>query len=173
MLSGIRNRLILIGALVAIAVFSLIPRDVTTRVRGADGVMKDTTIRRIPLKLGLDLQGGIHLALEIDESRGQVQDRADAIERALTVIRTRIDEFGVAEPQIQKVGTDRIVVELAGIDDPGRAKQIVQRSAFLEWRIVDMQQRFAAALPSIDRALIRAGVTQRRRTTARRGYHRV
>ena len=159
MLSSIRNRLILIGVLVAIAVFSLIPRDVTTRVRGADGVMKDTTIRRIPLKLGLDLQGGIHLALEIDESRGQVQDRADAIDRALTVIRTRIDEFGVAEPQIQKVGTDRIVVELAGIDDPGRAKQIVQRSAFLEWRIVDMQERFAAALPSIDRALIRAGVT--------------
>jgi preprotein translocase subunit SecD len=159
MFSSIRNRLILIGAIVAISVFSLIPRDVTTRVRDADGAMKDTTIRRIPLKLGLDLQGGIHLALEIDESRGQVQDRAGAIDRALTVIRTRVDEFGVAEPLIQRVGTDRIVVELAGIDDPGRAKQIVQRSAFLEWRIVDMQDRFKDALPAIDRALARAGVT--------------
>jgi len=159
MLSSIRNRLILIGVLVAISIFSLIPRDVTTRVRGADGAMKDTTIRRVPLKLGLDLQGGIHLALEIDESRGQVQDRAGAIDRALTVIRTRVDEFGVAEPLIQRVGTDRIVVELAGIDDPGRAKQIVQRSAFLEWRIVDMQDRFKDALPAIDGALARAGVT--------------
>ncbi|UCG86870.1 MAG: protein translocase subunit SecD [Gemmatimonadota bacterium] len=159
MLSSIRNRLILIGVLMAISIFSLIPRDVTTRVRGADGAMKDTTIRRVPLKLGLDLQGGIHLALEIDESRGQVQDRAGAIDRALTVIRTRVDEFGVAEPLIQRVGTDRIVVELAGIDDPGRAKQIVQRSAFLEWRIVDMQDRFKDALPSIDGALTRAGVT--------------
>jgi preprotein translocase subunit SecD len=159
MFSSIRNRLILIGALVAISIFSLIPRDVTVRVRGADGAMMDTTIRRVPLKLGLDLQGGIHLALEIDESRGQVQDRAGAIDRALTVIRSRVDEFGVAEPLIQKVGTDRIVVELAGIDDPGRAKQVVQRSAFLEWRIVDMQERFKDALPAIDQSLARAGVT--------------
>ena len=81
MFSSIRNRLILIGAIVAISVFSLIPRDVTTRVRDADGAMKDTTIRRIPLKLGLDLQGGIHLALEIDESRGQAwQNLAHALQ---------------------------------------------------------------------------------------------
>jgi preprotein translocase subunit SecD len=120
--------------------------------------MKDTTMRRVPLKYGLDLQGGIHLALEVDESHGQVQDRAGAIDRALTVIRTRVDEFGVAEPLIQRIGSDRIVVELAGIDDPARAKQIVQRSAFLEFRIVDMDQRFLDALPAIDRALVRAGV---------------
>ncbi len=159
MLSSIRNRLIIIAVLVGVSVFSLIPRDVTNRVRGADGAMKDTTVRRVPLKYGLDLQGGIHLALEIDESAGRVQDVEGAIDRALTVIRTRVDEFGVAEPLIQKVGSDRIVVELAGIDDPARAKQIVQRSAFLEFRIVDMQQRFYEALPAIDRALVRAGVS--------------
>jgi len=159
MLSSIRNRLIIIAILVGVSVFSLIPRDVTNRVRGADGAMKDTTLRRVPLKYGLDLQGGIHLALEIDQSAGRVQDVEGAIDRALTVIRTRVDEFGVAEPLIQKVGSDRIVVELAGIDDPARAKQIVQRSAFLEFRIVDMEQRFFEALPAIDRALVRAGVT--------------
>ncbi len=158
MLSSIRNRLIFIAVLVAISVFSLIPRDVTVRVRDESGVMKDTTIRRVPLKLGLDLQGGIHLALEIDESKGRVQDPAGAIDRALTVIRTRVDEFGVSEPLIQKVGSERIVVELAGIDNPARAKQIVQRSAFLEWRIVDMDNRFRDALPAIDRALEDAGV---------------
>jgi preprotein translocase subunit SecD len=158
MLSSIRNRLIIILALVGVSVFSLIPRNVTTRVRGDDGAMKDTTMRRVPLKYGLDLQGGIHLALEVDERQGQVQDRAGAIDRALTVIRTRVDEFGVAEPLIQRIGSDRIVVELAGIDDPARAKQIVQRSAFLEFRIVDMDQRFLDALPAIDRALVRAGV---------------
>ena len=158
MLSSIRNRVIIIVALVAVSVFSLIPRDTTTRVRGEDGAMKDTTIRRVPIKYGLDLQGGIHLALEVDESQGRVEDRAGAIDRALTVIRTRVDEFGVAEPLIQRIGTDRIVVELAGIDDPARAKQIVQRSAFLEFRITDMEQRFFDALPAIDRALVRAGV---------------
>jgi len=159
MLSSIRNRLIIILALVGLSVFFLVPRDVTTRVRGADGVMKDTTMRRVPLKYGLDLQGGIHLALEVDETQGPVQDRSGAIDRALTVIRTRIDEFGVSEPLIQRIGSERIVVELAGIDDPARAKQIVQRSAFLEFRIVDMEQRFLDALPAIDRALADAGVT--------------
>jgi preprotein translocase subunit SecD len=158
MLSSIRNRIIVILALVGVSVFSLIPRNVTTRVRGEDGAMKDTVMRRVPLKYGLDLQGGIHLALEVDESQGQVQDRSGAIDRALTVIGTRIDEFGVAEPVIQRIGSDRIVVELAGIDDPARAKQIVQRSAFLEFRITDMDQRFLEALPAIDRALQRAGV---------------
>ncbi len=158
MFSSIRNRLILIAILVGVAVFSLIPRNVTIRERGPDGVMMDTTVRRVPLKRGLDLQGGIHLALEIDESQGQVQNRPDAIERVLTVIRSRIDEFGIAEPVIQRVGNDRIIVELAGIDDPTRAKQIVQRSAFLEFRITDTDQRFRAAIPAIDAALIRAGV---------------
>ncbi len=157
MLSSIRNRLIVMAVLVAAALFSLIPRDITTRVPAPDGGLRDTVMTRVPLRLGLDLQGGIHLALEIDESQGQVIAE-DAIDRALTVIRTRIDEFGVAEPLIQKVGADRIVVELAGISDPERAKQIVLRSAFLEFRIVDMQNRFRDALGSIDAALARAGV---------------
>ena len=121
--------------------------------------MRDTTIKRVPIKRGLDLLGGIHLALELDESRGPVADRSGALERALTVIRSRIDEFGVAEPLIQRVGDDRIVVELAGVTDPGRATQIVQRSAFLEWRITDMQNLFRDALPTIDAALVRAGVS--------------
>ena len=158
MLSTIRNRLLIILALVALSAWFLKPRDVMIREQGPDGRMRDTTVRRVPLKLGLDLQGGIHLALEIDESRGAVPDRAGALERAITVIRTRIDEFGVAEPLIQKVGANRIVVELAGIDDPGRAKRVVERTAFLEFRITDMQDRFLDALPAIDRALIEAGV---------------
>jgi preprotein translocase subunit SecD len=158
MLSTIRNRLIVIALLVAGSAFSLVPRNVTIRERGPDGAMRDTTIKRVPLKRGLDLMGGIHLALEVDESQGPVADRSGALDRALTVIRSRVDEFGVAEPVIQRIGADRIVVELAGVTDPGRAKAIVERSAFLEWRITDMQNLFRDALPTIDQALIRAGV---------------
>src|SRR5438309_2303580 len=56
----IRSRLIAIGILLAIAVWQLIPTNVTQRVRDATtGRMKDTTIRRVPINLGLDLQGGI------------------------------------------------------------------------------------------------------------------
>ena len=83
---------------------------------------------------------------------------AKDIDLALTVLRKRIDEFGVTEPLIQKQGDDRIVVELAGISDPGRAKAIVQKSAFLEFRITDRSQALEKALPAMDRALQRLGV---------------
>lgn len=90
-----------------------------------------------PVNLGLDLQGGMHLALELDQSERVSADPARDIELALTVLRKRIDEFGVLEPVIQKVGTERIIVELPGLRDPERAKEIVRRNAFLEFRITD------------------------------------
>ncbi|MGA2384599.1 MAG: protein translocase subunit SecD [Gemmatimonadales bacterium] len=160
MLDSIRARLIVIGILIALSVLSLWPRDVTVRMRGADGRMRDTTERRVPIKQGLDLQGGIHLGLEVDQSKGQVPDVADAIDRALKVIRTRIDEFGVAEPLVQKLGTSRIIVDLPGLKDPNRAKAIVQRSAFLQFEMTDKDQLFRRALPAMDRALKAAGVTE-------------
>ncbi|MSR07377.1 MAG: protein translocase subunit SecD [Gemmatimonadetes bacterium] len=158
MFSTIQSRLIFIGLIVAAAAFSLWPRNVTRRAPGADGVMRDTVERRVSLKRGLDLQGGIHLALEIDQSKGTVVDPAGALDRALTVVRTRVDEFGVAEPLVQKVGNNRIVVELAGMGNAARAKDIVQRSAFLEFRIVDMQNQFRDAIAAIDAELRRMGI---------------
>ncbi|HEX9729797.1 MAG TPA: protein translocase subunit SecD [Gemmatimonadales bacterium] len=158
MLSSIRNRLILIALLAAGSVWSLLPRDVSVRRLGADGRMRDSVERRTPLKRGLDLQGGIRLALEIDQSKGVVPDPEDALGRALEIIRQRINEFGVSEPSVQQVGDNRIVVELAGETDPARAKSVVQRSAFLEFRITDMQGQFRDAIPRIDAVLRRAGV---------------
>jgi preprotein translocase subunit SecD len=157
-MSSIRNRLIVILVLVLACAYGLFPRQVTLTSM-VEGQLQERQETRIPLKLGLDLQGGMHLALEVDQSRGAVANPADALDRALTVIRTRIDEFGVAEPLVQKVGSERIVVELPGIDDPQRARDIVQRSAFLEFRITDMQDQFRAALPSIDAAVQRVGVS--------------
>jgi len=159
MLSSIRNRLILIGLLVAGSVFTLIPRNVTVRVKGDDGVMHDKVEKRVPLKYGLDLQGGMHLALELDQSKQVSADPKRDLDLALTVLRKRIDEFGVTEPLIQKVGDNRIVVELAGITEPARAKAIVQRSAFLEFRITDKTGALEKALPGMDRVLRGLGVT--------------
>jgi preprotein translocase subunit SecD len=158
MLSSIRNRLIIIGLLVAGCLVALIPRDTTLRVRGADGRMRDTTVKQVPLKYGLDLQGGMHLALELDQSQQVSSDPDRDLRLAETVLRKRIDEFGVSEPLIQ-LGDDRIVVELPGIDEPGRAKQIVQRSAFLEFKITDETGALEKALPAMDRALRGLGVT--------------
>ncbi|HET6836969.1 MAG TPA: protein translocase subunit SecD [Gemmatimonadales bacterium] len=155
----LRTRLLLIAALIALSVFYLIPRNVTVRERdAATGVMTDRTEQRVPLKLGLDLQGGMHLALELDQSKQVSADPKRDLDLALTVLRKRIDEFGVTEPLIQKVGNERIVVELAGITDPARAKAIVQRSAFLEFKITDETAALEKAIPAMDRTLRNLGV---------------
>jgi preprotein translocase subunit SecD len=157
-MQSIRNRLLIIAGLILLSVFYLFPRTQTIRERGQDGVMRDVRVTRVPLKRGLDLQGGMHLALELDESQRVSSDKERDIDLALTVLRKRIDEFGVAEPLVQKSGDDRIVVELAGIADPSRAKNIVQKSAFLEFRIVDKTGALEKAIPSLDRILRGLGV---------------
>src|SRR4026208_2269598 len=111
---SIRSRLILIACLVVASVYFLFPRNVTIRERGADGVMRDTTVTRVPLKKGLDLQGGMHLALELDQSKQVSSDPKRDLDLAPPVRRKRIDELGVEEPLVQKAGDSRIVVELAG-----------------------------------------------------------
>ncbi|HVD33382.1 MAG TPA: protein translocase subunit SecD [Gemmatimonadales bacterium] len=158
MFATIRSRLILIAVLVVASVYFLFPRKVTIREPGPNGVMHDVEMTRVPLKRGLDLQGGMHLALELDQSRQVSADPKKDLDLALTVLRKRIDEFGVEEPVVQKVGDDRIVVELAGITDPARAKAIVQRSAFLEFKITDKTGSLEKALPAMDRTLRNLGI---------------
>jgi preprotein translocase subunit SecD len=156
---SIRTRIFIIVGLVALSVFYLVPRKVTIRERDpTTGIMRDTTERKVPLKLGLDLQGGMHLALELDQSKQVSADPKKDLDLALTVLRKRIDEFGVEEPLVQKVGDNRIVVELAGISDPARAKAIVQRSAFLEFKISNKTGALEKALPAMDRTLRGLGV---------------
>ncbi|HWV57228.1 MAG TPA: protein translocase subunit SecD [Longimicrobiales bacterium] len=110
------------------------------------------------LKLGLDLQGGMHLKVEVADPDGTMtpEAMADATDRALQVLRTRIDQFGVEEPLIQKSGDRRIIVELPGVDDEERAKDIIQRAAFLEFRLLSGGRQFREALPRIDRAIVAA-----------------
>jgi preprotein translocase subunit SecD len=110
------------------------------------------------LKRGLDLQGGMHLALEVDDPTGTMTAaaRADATDRALKIIRTRINQFGVEEPLIQKSGSDRIIVELPGVSDEQRAKDVIQQTAFLEFQLVLPSREVIEALPRIDRAIVQA-----------------
>jgi preprotein translocase subunit SecD len=157
-MSNLKYRLILIGALVLASIWAVFPRDVSVRLRRPDGTFFDTTQKRVPLRYGLDLQGGMHLALEVDESQRAVTDKADAIDRALKVVRTRIDEFGVSEPVVQKSGNERIIVELPGIDDRERAIQVVQGQAFLEFRITDESRALERALPRLDAILKEKGI---------------
>lgn len=154
----LKHRIAIILALIAGSLWTLYPRTVVERVK-RDGVFRFDTVQRVPLKRGLDLVGGIHMALEIDESKAPVADKAAALTNALTVLRNRVDEFGVAEPVVQQVGNDRIIVELPGIDDPVRAQDIVQKSAFLEFQITDETDALTKALPRLDGIIRSRGLT--------------
>jgi preprotein translocase subunit SecD len=149
-MSNLKWRFALIGALVLASAWALYPRDVKVRQRRADGTFFDTTTYRVPLRKGLDLSGGMHLALEVDDSKGVVANKSEAIDRALKVVRTRIEGLGVSETVIQKAGNDRILVEIPGIDDRERAIKMVQDQAFLEFQITDKTNGFEKAMPRLD-----------------------
>jgi preprotein translocase subunit SecD len=156
-MANLKYRVLLIVGLLAASAWALFPRTVVERVK-RDGVFVYDTVRRVPLKRGLDLQGGMHLTLEIDESKQAVADKSEALDRALKVVRQRIDEFGVSEPVVQKVGSDRIIVELPGIDDPERAQDVVQKSAFLEFQITDETSALDKVVPRFDEIARTAGI---------------
>jgi len=87
------------------------------------------------VNLGLDLKGGAHIVLQ---AQGTLENpvEEDAIDRLLIVIRNRVDQYGVAEPMIQRVGFDRIIVDLPGVQDPVAALELIGRTAVMEFREV-------------------------------------
>jgi preprotein translocase subunit SecD len=84
-----------------------------------------------------------------DPARRQIED--NAVAQAVETIRNRIDEFGVAEPLIAREGKDRILVQLPGIDDPKRVKDLIKNTAFLELSLVEKgpssEQAIVASYP--------------------------
>ena len=148
-MSNLKYRILAIAVMIAVSLWTLFPRTVVERV-SRNGEFVYDTVQRVPLKRGLDLQGGMHLALELDLSQGTVADQSDALDQAIRVIRNRIDEFGVAEPVVQKSGDNRIIVELPGIEDAERAAAVVQQAAFLQFQITDKTQALEKALPRLD-----------------------
>ena len=157
-MSNLRNRLLIIAALVIASVWALFPRHAVERREAPDGTVSYDTVSRFPLKKGLDLAGGMYMSLEVDHSKQAVADESDALDRALTVLRQRIDEFGVVEPTVQKIGDNRIIVELPGVQDEERALSIVQQQAFLEFKITDETDALVRALPRLDRIIREKGL---------------
>ena len=209
-------RFIIIGVVVVLACYSLYWTvayhsfsDEKREAMRADGSL-DKYERRV-IRLGLDLQGGMHIVMEVDlpklieslasnktpqfmallkeandeaianeedffdvfrrkinesdlklvrhfNGRGFKNDEIlksleeeakDAVDRAMEVIRNRVDQFGVSEPSIQKSGKYRIIVELAGIQDIGRARELIQSTALLEFILVKdaaVTQQFITAV---------------------------
>ncbi len=72
-----------------------------------------------------------------DEIQAWLQREADAaVDRAVEIVRQRVDRFGVTEPSIVKQGTRRIIVELPGVDDPERVRRLLRGTARLEFRLM-------------------------------------
>lgn len=218
-------RYIIIVVLLAWAVYSLVPTLQFERMTNAEKVELEEQGKLIDLeskiiKRGLDLQGGMHLVLEVNvpdfiKNIAEHQSRAyydymdkvnaayaeaperdyldimletadadslrlsryfptedrktdnssvianlekeseHAVIRAEEIIRNRIDQFGVAEPVIQLVGNKRIIVELAGIDDPQRAKDIIHNTALLEFVLLKDADYTQDIISRIDAAVKR------------------
>ncbi|MFQ6673526.1 MAG: protein translocase subunit SecD [Fidelibacterota bacterium] len=216
-------RLIIISLVLLWALYALFPTIRYQTLSPADmkamearGTLKD--LEKKIIHQGLDLQGGMHLVLEVDiptlveniasnkndrfyevfhqagkkaqdsqqEFTGIFVDEAeaqgvklkryfpdlgsdnsailvalrneasDAINRALEILQNRVDEFGVSEPTIQKQGNRRIIVELAGIQDPERARALLEKTALLEFVLLKDADITQGLLAQIDRVLKRS-----------------
>ena len=212
--------MIVIGVVLLWALYALFPtikyntlsEDEKTSME-EEGILEQ--LEKKTIRRGLDLQGGMHIVLEVDiptlvenlasnknnrfyevfdkvktgdemsaedfinrfatEAKSQdlrlnryymdygsdpvsiqaaLEDEAtDAINRALEILQNRVDEFGVSEPTIQKQGNRRIIVELAGIQDPDRARSLLQSTALLEFALLKDGAVTQNLLTKVDRIL--------------------
>ncbi len=92
------------------------------------------------------VSAGQNLVLAVsDKEKTSIKD--NAANQALETIRNRIDQFGVAEPTIQRQGENELVVQLPGVKDPKRAIDLIGKTALLEFKLLDEESPVAVQLP--------------------------
>jgi preprotein translocase subunit SecD len=109
-----------------------------------DSTKLDDVVKRFLPDWNYSTGGGKWTFSIKDPARRQMED--NAVSQAVETIRNRVDEFGVAEPLIAREGADRILVQLPGIDDPKRVKDLIKNTAFLELSLVEKGPSSEAAL---------------------------
>jgi len=103
------------------------------------------------LRLGLDLQGGVHMVLQVENPRGG-EITGNIQDQVLEKIRLRVDKYGIAEPEIVKSGVDQIVVDLPGYTDIDTAKALIGSTAQLQFKLLrtgDETQKLTEAIDSV------------------------
>ena len=152
---GMRELIILL--VIVLSAYTVWP---SIQVHTKKGEEKQTFLKENPkvgaksINFGLDLAGGTAITLEIDKSNVKGDDIKDIQEQSLEIIRNRVDQYGLSEPQISPSGDDRIVVELAGVDD-STAKALVGSTAKLEFKILAEAEKFTQVVGNIDQYLTR------------------
>ncbi|MCW2500323.1 MAG: secD [Frankiales bacterium] len=106
-----------------------------------------------PPQLGLDLRGGTQIVLEARDSP-TVKANAEATDRALEVLRRRVDALGVSEPTLARAGEKRIIVELPGVQDPKEAAAAIGRTAQLTFHAVNVSTPQTTAPAPVDAATL-------------------
>jgi preprotein translocase subunit SecD len=125
--------------------------DVDIKAEGMDIIISAP----VPEKLGELIKDSYSILEETDDGVYRILNdevrriKDTSVDQALETIRNRIDQFGVAEPNIHRQGDNEIVVQLPGVKDPKRAISIIGRTALLEFKIVDDKSPLAAELPAV------------------------
>ena len=130
----IRWLLLLIIVLLGVSIWIMTPNGSSVLHRGTED---------LGLTLGLDLRGGSELIYQVQFSDNA--DKAQVMEAVVTTIEKRVNKYGVVEPIVQQQGEDRILIQLAGIK-ADEAKRLVEQTAFLEFREVEVNGSSAATL---------------------------
>jgi SecD/SecF fusion protein len=156
MKNNITVGLFITAALLAIAVFFLKDSIIFYSKSPADQdkyASTHPTIFKKIINLGLDIQGGMRIVLEVDRSNLPKEATGDLLDRAYTVIENRINGLGVSEPTIQKQGRDRIIVELPGFRDEGAASRVIGSTAQLEFNLLRDPADLDKAIKVVDNVL--------------------
>jgi preprotein translocase subunit SecD len=154
------KRLLFILVLTVVAIFVVWPQKPGNYIPGGDVLPGNPGIhlggfQRQGAKLGLDLQGGTQLTLQADLSQLPPGVTADqAMQGVLNVIERRVNAYGVAEPEIQQLGTDRIIVQLPGLKDTEQAKQLIGQTAKLEFKEQDASGNWVPSIGQLNGQLV-------------------
>ncbi len=108
------------------------------------------------LKLGLDLQGGMQIDLAVDFSETEIPEdqHEEAVQAALEIIRNRIDQFGVAEPILTRSpGKNRIILQLPGVQNFDRTKDLIKKTALLEFKLVAEDEQIKQVYDRLDKEI--------------------
>jgi preprotein translocase subunit SecD len=144
------KRLVFILVLTLLAAFVVWPQKPGNYIPGGDALPGNPGIHignfdRSGAKLGLDLQGGTQLTLQADMSNVPPDQVDTALKGVVNVIQRRVNAYGVAEPEIQTQGNDRVIVQLPGLKDPEEAKKLIGQTAKLEFKEQDASGQWVPA----------------------------
>lgn len=151
------TKLGLVIVLVGISLWKIIPALEYFRLSPDERQAMDpgeiAKIRQRAMRLGLDLQGGVHMVMEVDLTSIEKEEHDDTVNRAMKIINNRVDQFGLTEPVVQRQGVNRIIVELPGIQDLAQAKSLIGKTALLEFVILKPETDIRLIKDKIDYTL--------------------